>query len=715
MRTPILLYLFALAVRAAIAARVRHVLVDEYQDVNPVQERLVTALHSLGANLCVVGDDDQHIYHWRGTDLEQMLSFPDRYPGVVRIPLATNFRSTDTLVAASRRMAERNRVRVPKAMTATGDRIGDRGELLCLRFDSPEAEARWIANRIVELRGTAYAEGGRQRGLSWSDCAVLLRSVRLESGPYVAALKAAGVPVVVAGAGSLLDSPEALAAASLFWYLLRRFDRSELARHWRDADLGVTAAGIEAGLSLLDSLRTRSLSVPAEELGLQRVYSDFLTTVGLREPAVPHARGEIAYSRLGGFSRVLSDFESICLRGRPGENYEALAGFLMREARDFYADTREDAQFLQQDAVLVTTVHQAKGLEFPVVVLAGQRASRFVEQPRPSPLWRLVPRGAIRNPERYDDSLDAERRLYYVGVTRSERYLYCTWSPASATGSFSRPSPLWSELAADPAFATAASQLVPADKLTPEPRRSQAGVALTFSDLKYYLCCPYQFKLKALYGFDAPTNAAIGYGRSLHNVLADVHRRVLQGEHPSPATMSSLLATHWKTPYAEPAALDRLQAAANACLARYLTANHGRLPAVAAVELPVQVTAGDDVQVSGRIDLVRRDADTITLVDFKSVEEAQARELTQHQLRTYALGYEQLRGHQANWLEAYNLEDGNVDTESGLTWTAESELDVIRSAGAAIRVQDLPACPLAGECVRCDARGVCAGPKATLG
>lgn len=96
------------ALRATIAGRVKYLIVDEYQDVNPLQEALVRVVHALGANLCVVGDDDQTIYQWRGSDVDNILTFAERYPGVRVIPVEENYRSSDGIVEAARRVIENN-------------------------------------------------------------------------------------------------------------------------------------------------------------------------------------------------------------------------------------------------------------------------------------------------------------------------------------------------------------------------------------------------------------------------------------------------------------------------------------------------------------------------------------------------------------------------------------------------------------------------------
>jgi DNA helicase-2/ATP-dependent DNA helicase PcrA len=113
--------------RTRLAERIKYVIVDEYQDVNPVQEAIAWSLHELGARICVVGDDDQTIYQWRGSDVENILTFNKRYPGVDQIPLEENFRSSDGIVETARAFIEQNTSRLAKAMKPTGAQTHEQG------------------------------------------------------------------------------------------------------------------------------------------------------------------------------------------------------------------------------------------------------------------------------------------------------------------------------------------------------------------------------------------------------------------------------------------------------------------------------------------------------------------------------------------------------------------------------------------------------------
>ena len=192
--------------RKRLTERAKYVIVDEYQDVNPVQEAIVWSLHEFGARVCVVGDDDQTIYQWRGSDIDNILTFADRYPGVDQIPIEENFRSSDGIVETARPFIEQNTARLEKVMKPTGSQPYEPGDIVARSFAIPAEEAQHIAASAQALRGVAFTEDGKERGLSWSDMAVLLRSVKANAEPITNALQATGIPFVVTGMMNLFGT-----------------------------------------------------------------------------------------------------------------------------------------------------------------------------------------------------------------------------------------------------------------------------------------------------------------------------------------------------------------------------------------------------------------------------------------------------------------------------------------------------------------------------
>ncbi len=146
-------------VRKRLGERIKHVIVDEYQDVNPIQEAIVWSLCDLGADVCVVGDDDQTIYQWRGSNVQNILTFADRYEKVTPVKLEENFRSSIGVVETARAFIEQNLERLPKAMKPTDAQDFEPGDLVALGFADPSEEARYIAETSKALHGVAVKDG----------------------------------------------------------------------------------------------------------------------------------------------------------------------------------------------------------------------------------------------------------------------------------------------------------------------------------------------------------------------------------------------------------------------------------------------------------------------------------------------------------------------------------------------------------------------------
>src|SRR5207248_2337141 len=141
------------------------------------------------AKICVVGDDDQTIYQWRGSDVHNILKFDQRYPDVDRIAIEENFRSSQGIVETARAFIAQNADRLPKEMKPTDAQPYQAGDIVAMSFNSQADEANHIVETAKSLRGVAIKEDEMERGISWSDMAILLRSVKANGEPITRALR----------------------------------------------------------------------------------------------------------------------------------------------------------------------------------------------------------------------------------------------------------------------------------------------------------------------------------------------------------------------------------------------------------------------------------------------------------------------------------------------------------------------------------------------
>ncbi len=330
---------------AATRWRWRHVFVDEFQDLNPLQDRLLSAWLGSGRDLCVVGDPNQAIYAWNGADPRLLIEFPVRYPGAEVIRLDTNHRSSPQVVAAAR--------------AVLGESGG--GSPGCRRSEGPPVTVRCYPTELSEARGVAAALRLQHApGVAWSQLAVLART-NAQLTVVERALRAAGIPCRLPG-GNLLDRPEIVAALA------------ELAAPAGD--------GVRLATRLPD-------------------------LAALAELAEDARGGESDRERAQGLA-LLVDL------GREYAQLDAgatLAGFQAWLAASIGSDRGADAG-PRPDAVTLSTFHRAKGLEWPIVYLIGLEEG-------------LVPLGP---------DIEEERRLLYVGLTRAERGVHCSWAARRSFG-----------------------------------------------------------------------------------------------------------------------------------------------------------------------------------------------------------------------------------------------------------------------------------------
>jgi DNA helicase-2/ATP-dependent DNA helicase PcrA len=708
------------SVRARLAERVKYVIVDEYQDVNPVQEAIVWSLHELGAWICAVGDDDQVLYQWRGSDVENILTFDKRYPAVERIPLEENFRSSEGVVETARAFIEQNSARLTKAMKPTGAQPYENGDIVALSFADPGAEARHVVKTILSLRGTAFREDNVERGLSWSDMAILLRSVKANAEPITRALQTAGVPFVVTGMTNLFSTAEAEAARQLFYFITDRpgVDGAALKFAWEAARLGVDPAALDNAIAGAAAAKA-ALTAPDQkrwgQYSIQRVFLNFLEQASIREERVPDGRGEVVFYNLGKFSQVISDFETIHYQSKPVEKYGSFADFLQHRAEDAYPEGWQDNQYANPDAVRIMTIHQAKGMQWPVVFVPALLRNRFpAARIGGRGVWHFLPRAGIRGQARFEGTIEDERRLFYVAMTRSQKYLHLTWAPiAGKNNRYAAASDFWNNVLASKYVKRRAPDYSMRKRLPPSPRAGVANVVFSFSDLKYFFECPYQFKLRILYGFNAPIHEALGYGKSLHDALAEVHARAMRGDVADAAEVPRLVETHLHVPYAYPALRQKLEATAERVLRDYLSDNAALFAKIEFSEKQIEVSLGDGVSLVGRIDLVRRiDTGETTIVDLKSSDRAQAEEVTEAQLHVYALGYQDLTGRRPDYVETYELDERKRKPRSVDDDFIADVKTKVRDAAEALRTARLPTVPEPRKCGACDYRGMCTAGRA---
>ncbi len=428
--------------------RFKHVLIDEFQDVNEAQFQWARMLASKHRNICVVGDDDQSIYAWRGADVKIILDFEKRYPDATVVRLEQNYRSTQNILDAAYGVISQNAGRAPKRLWTEekgGPQLTLHGAL------NAQEEAAWVVRQVEMLRRSEHLEFG--------DFAILCR-VNAQSRPFEEAFLRARVPLKLVGTQRFYERREIRDVLAYLRWIYNPDDDGALKRLVNVPPRGIGAATVDkldgmareqgrsVGAVLLDNGTTGKALTPVVARKIEplqrllrqlmgdarseKTLADLLDKILERTRMLDWLRGERdadSVDRAANVEELVRAAEAFDLRlaeevNEEGEASEAwddegdplrLGMFLGDVVLDGSGD-KDNAHNQGDDAVTFMTLHAAKGLEFPVVFLAG------VEQ-------GLLPHSrAVFGENASDDQLEEERRLMYVGLTRAQKRAFLSYA-----------------------------------------------------------------------------------------------------------------------------------------------------------------------------------------------------------------------------------------------------------------------------------------------
>lgn len=430
-------------VREKWRTRFSHLMIDEFQDTNRLQLDLVALLAGSPPNVCVVGDDDQSIYSWRGACLANLLEFETHFPNPAVIRLEENYRSTNAILHTANSLIKNNPRRRPKQLWS---QLGDGDPVRIVSCADDQEEAEYVVARMQQLH--------QEERTPWEGMAILYR-MNAQSRLFEQELRKAKIPYRVVGGMSFFERREIRDLAAWLRVVVNPDDDISLLRIVGRPPRGIgqatiqlaqehgiqthkpffqvlsdpdfvsqfgprTRTALEDFTTLIDETETRLLSPGADVAAICR---DFVNRTGYREDLrKTSANPEEAENRLLNVDGLLDSLEE-SLRTRRG----GLGAFLDRMALE-----REDEESPEGAGVTLTTLHAAKGLEFPHVFLVGLEEG-------------LLP----HDRSRAEGNLDEERRLFYVGITRAQRTLTLSFPRQRTkfgTRYYARPSTFLEEL-----------------------------------------------------------------------------------------------------------------------------------------------------------------------------------------------------------------------------------------------------------------------------
>jgi DNA helicase II / ATP-dependent DNA helicase PcrA len=727
--------------RARNVKRFTSVLVDEYQDSNLAQERMVELLAGNG-NVAVVGDDDQGIYRFRGASLASMERFVRVFQGAVTRSLGRNRRSSGHIVAAAAALIGNNPARIPKTLTAFRG-AGPKVELA--HASTGLDESLQIAGRVAELAAA---------GIPLRRIALLVRTNAL-ARPVVVALRARQIPHQLWGARGFYSRPEILDLIAYFRLLADPTDELAIsrlaARPGADLDplevFGRLSRARAAGIPPLTGLEewpparpwigtVRRLYGLSNRLGVDELFFELMASTGYLEVVRYQDRAEQRQvaTNVAKFGDLIDAF-------RDRSRDQSLVAFMAYLELVLLSEAEEEVAQVDEveDAVQVMTIHQAKGLEFDAVFVPALVEGRL-PQPHRGDRFR-IPAELAGEAGGREDQVAEERRLLYVAMTRARDRLQLSWADRYEGSRSWRPSRFLAEVESAgsghfrtleaPLLGDGGERVVDADAAgQPEPaHRSLEPVGakgepprLSFSGISVYRECPRRYQYRYIHQLPVATTAEAAYGSIVHDALMRLGSLRMEGV---PVTASSVAEIHdatWaQARFPDPRRLPAMRALALTQLESYRKAGgFDARPLLVERSFTADL---DGWRLRGIIDRVdpppsqpgggwdpaaSSDAGPARIIDYKTGDPVPASQLRRDlQLALYALGARRILGLEEVELEIVYLKDSSrVLLPAGPQLLAEAER-IGAEVAAGVSAQRFEPRPERRRCALCPYRLAC--------
>ncbi|GAB7018749.1 ATP-dependent helicase [Halostagnicola bangensis] len=682
-------------VKSDLETQYTHLLVDEYQDTNRTQEALIKEIVKCETELCVVGDDDQSIYRFRGATVDNLLEFDSRFDASETIKIERNYRSDKRIIAASQELIKNNDRRLKKEIEPDSD---DSGEIGIICKSTPTAEVAAVVDQIE----TIIADGTEPQ-----EIAILFRSVTRDAAPYSDALRNRGIPVEVTGVADIFDDNFVTEILTVIDYLLNDVSAADLS----DLDLlalcdettDTFATGEDpsckhagchttvAAVRELDSEYSADSFVDPKQIFYELLECFPSVRNLISEYTERDASEQLRY--LAGLSDVLDQISTIS--EHTTLNY-------LRKILSLVEDQGVEPDLPDREGdVNIMTVHQAKGLEFGTVVIPRLTEGTFPSTGRPDPLQ--IP-SQLRDEPEYKESdgpIADERRLFYVALTRAESKVILATNKQNDPSRFLQelPTPELTELDPKPALAEEDVRYTLA-------RRDNLE-STSFTQISYFAQCPLRFGLLFDYGFERTDQPQFFYGISVHRALERFFNEIAGETTPAKDHLLEALDIEWiSRGYQGETQEGRFRQNAEEILTAYVDAHTENFSQIEYVEHPFSMLH-DGIQVEGEMDRVDRlPSGELQITDFKVGEASDPGPWERFQLQLYALACEQTLDETVSGCQFHFLANNTQVPVEFDDEVRQETIDRLSTVLEKMRRRDYPA-NTGDHCSRCDFNGIC--------
>ena len=383
---------------------IKYLVVDEYQDVDDLQERLIAKIAKTGANICVVGDDDQTIYQFRGSNADNMIGFSKRYPDVHQVKMGDNFRCARGIVSIAESVIKNNQHRLSKDMKSSA--TVRNGTIKASRYEDEDEEYRSIAGEIKRLH---------DNGNKLKDIAILVRKNK-QIPPLVKALQKIGIPCDATCTDNFFEGRYFSKFAATI-SCLNNLNKDELTKQWNDC----------CDRKLINQAFRNLRSCGGKgKISLSVIFDGFCDDIGfLNEDNADLSDRKAAFKA---FHKIMDDYEKINGDYELSHKISGINDFLGYCVADLYKTHTFETEEKKQDAVQIMSVHKSKGLDFVTVFLPDLVKNNFPSRKMGGKkYWQVLGGTFEENKDKYESDIEDERKLFYVAVTRAKRNLYMSY------------------------------------------------------------------------------------------------------------------------------------------------------------------------------------------------------------------------------------------------------------------------------------------------
>jgi DNA helicase-2/ATP-dependent DNA helicase PcrA len=569
----------------------KYILVDEYQDTNYAQNELVKLISASHKNICVVGDDDQSIYKFRGAAISNIMEFKKTYTHAKQVVLTQNYRSTQLILDSAYRLIRHNdpdrlevKNNIVKKLKSAKTNPGNLPQEIFA--DTISQEADLVATEIERLisKNPKSKVQSPKSTYNYRDFAILVRA-NSQADPYLRALNMKSIPHKFVGSSGLYRQEEVaylisfLTAISDFEDSLNLYNlaTSDIYHLPPEDAIKLTSFAKRKTRSLyyifknIDSITTGDLEITGESKAvIKKIIEDLNIAIGLSKNQSAGKvlydflkrtsyltqldrnggiEGQIKIQNIAKFFDKIQEFEQIAKADSPSQFIDYLES--IRQAGDDPATVEFDPDL---DAVNVMTVHGAKGLEFPVVFMVNLVSDRFPARSRSEAIE--VPEQMIRETLPSGDwHIQEERRLFYVGITRAKDLLYFAWSRDIGGRRIKKLSPFVLEALDKVKSDASLAKLSPLEKIEKFAPLPQKNIQTAFFDvdtlkltqgsLDDYLTCAFKYRYVHILKLPIARHHAIAYGAALHSAVAAFNRSKVNGKVITLVQMLEVFENSW--------------------------------------------------------------------------------------------------------------------------------------------------------------------------